>query len=91
MIVASGKQRFEVLTGGGRGASIALRNTPVSFGEGARSRSARAGSCFFSGNHCATANPRLARVQDPFGNLVAKVKGSVLGSGRQFVNAQEDA
>jgi hypothetical protein len=26
--------------------------TPGSFGERARSRSARAGSCFFSGNHC---------------------------------------
>lgn len=32
---------------------------------------------------CATPNPRLARVQDPFNALVAKVKGSVLISPRQ--------
>jgi hypothetical protein len=34
---------------------------------------------------CATPNPRLARVQDPFGNLLAKNKGSVLISARQIL------
>jgi SNF2 family DNA or RNA helicase len=36
---------------------------------------------------CATSNPRLARVQDPFGNLLAKAKGSVLVSHSQVVEA----
>lgn len=38
---------------------------------------------------CATPNPRLARVQDPFGNLLAKNKGSVLISTTQIMCAQE--
>ena len=33
-------------------------------------------------------NPRLARVQDPFGNLLAKAKGSVLVSHAQVVEAE---
>jgi len=36
---------------------------------------------------CATAVPRLARVQDPFGNLLAKAKGSMLISVQQIRNA----
>lgn len=38
---------FRLLTGSGIGAIIVYRNTPVSFGEGARSRSERIGSCFW--------------------------------------------
>ena len=36
---------------------------------------------------CATAAPRLAAVQDPFGNLLAKAKGSMLISAQQILNA----
>lgn len=36
---------------------------------------------------CATPNPRLFRVKDPFGNLLAKSKGSVLVSRSQVVEA----
>ena len=36
---------------------------------------------------CATPNPRLARVQDPFGNLLAKAKGSVLISPKQVFDS----
>ena len=36
---------------------------------------------------CATPNPRLVRVQDPFGNLLAKAKGSVLISPRDIFQA----
>lgn len=39
---------------------------------------------------CATPNPRLARVQDPFGNLLAKAKGSVLISTKEIVQASTD-
>ena len=40
---------------------------------------------------CATPNPRLVRVQDPFGNLLAKAKGSMLISARQIVDASDTA
>jgi len=36
---------------------------------------------------CATPNPRLVRVQDPFGSLLAKAKGSVLISPAQVMEA----
>ena len=38
----------------------------------------RAGYWLYAVYGCATPNPRLARVQDPFGSLLAKAKGSVL-------------
>jgi len=37
---------------------------------------------------CATPNPRLVRVRDPFGNLLAKAKGSVLISAREITQAE---
>jgi hypothetical protein len=39
---------------------------------------------------CATPNPRLVCVQDPFGNLLAKAKGSVLISAAQVLEATTD-
>ncbi|HID21638.1 MAG TPA: DUF3883 domain-containing protein, partial [Planctomycetaceae bacterium] len=36
---------------------------------------------------CATPNPRLVRIQDPFGALLAKAKGSVVISARQIMEA----
>ena len=36
---------------------------------------------------CATPNPRLLWVQDPFGNLLAKAKGSMVLSAEQIVSA----
>ena len=39
---------------------------------------------------CATPNPRLARVQDPFGNLLAKAKGSVLISPKEVMEASTE-
>ena len=36
------------------------------------------GYWLYAAYECATPNPRLVRVQDPFGNLLAKAKGSVL-------------
>jgi hypothetical protein len=41
----------------------------------------------YAAYNCATLNPRLARVQDPFGNLLAKAKGSVLISHVQVIDA----
>lgn len=36
---------------------------------------------------CATPSPRLVRVQDPFGNLLATAKGSVVMSARQALHS----
>ena len=38
---------------------------------------------------CATPKPRLVRVRDPFGALLAKAKGSVLISAKDVVSASE--
>ncbi len=38
---------------------------------------------------CATPNPRLVRVQDPFGQLLAKAKGSVLIDAKQVAEVGE--
>lgn len=40
--------------------------------------------------NCASPTPRLVRVQDPFGSLLAKAKGSVLISQTQIVEAGEE-
>ncbi len=47
------------------------------------------GCCLFSVYNCATPNPRLVHVQDPFGNLLAKAKGSILISQIQIIGAVE--
>jgi superfamily II DNA or RNA helicase/DNA-binding transcriptional regulator YiaG len=49
----------------------------------------REGYWLYAVYDCATPNPRLARVQDPFGNLLAKAKGSVLISVTQVQMAAE--
>jgi hypothetical protein len=80
---------------GNSAATTSTCTPPGSFGE-------RAVSCFFLQEtcnmrqdywlyavyNCATPTPRLARVQDPFGNLLAKAKGSVLVSHAQVVKAE---
>jgi hypothetical protein len=39
---------------------------------------------------CATPAPRLVRVRDPFGTLLAKAKGSVLIGSTQIIEASEE-
>ena len=55
----------------------------VSSNEWARAANLRDGYWLYVVYGCATSGPRLARVQDPFGNLLAKAKGSVLISAAQ--------
>lgn len=50
----------------------------VSANEWARACNMRDGYWLYAVYNCASPNPRLVRVQDPFGNLLAKAKGSVL-------------
>ena len=60
----------------------------VSSNEWARAANLRDGYWLYAVYDCATPAPRLVRVQDPFGNLLAKAKGSVLISPRQVMEAQ---
>lgn len=44
---------------------------------------------FYAVLDCATANPRLLRVPDPFGRLLASAKGSVLIGASQIQEASD--
>jgi hypothetical protein len=59
----------------------------VSSNEWARAANLRDGYWLYAVYECATPAPRLARVQDPFGSLLAKAKGSVLISMREVIEA----
>jgi superfamily II DNA or RNA helicase len=59
----------------------------VSANEWARAANLREGYWLYVVYGCATSTPRLVRVQDPFGNLLAKAKGSVLISATQVIQA----
>ncbi len=59
----------------------------VSSNEWARAANLRDGYWLYAVYDCTTPVPRLVRVQDPFGNLLAKAKGSVLISAREVVEA----
>jgi len=39
---------------------------------------------------CATPNPRLVRVQDPFGSLLARAKGSLMISPKEVMEASTE-
>jgi hypothetical protein len=60
----------------------------VSANEWAKACNMRQDYWLYAVYNCATPNPRLARVQDPFGNLLAKAKGSVLVSHAQVAKAE---
>jgi superfamily II DNA or RNA helicase/DNA-binding XRE family transcriptional regulator len=62
----------------------------VSSNEWARAANLRDGYWLYAVYDCATPAPRLARVQDPFGNLLAKAKGSVLISANQITQAAKE-
>lgn len=61
----------------------------VSANEWAKACNLRQGYWLYAVYNCATPNPRLVRVQDPFGSLLAKAKGSVLVSHSQVAEAGE--
>jgi superfamily II DNA or RNA helicase/DNA-binding XRE family transcriptional regulator len=62
----------------------------VTSNEWARAANLREGYWLYTVYDCATANPRLVRVQDPFGTLLAKAKGSVLISASQIAAVHVD-
>jgi hypothetical protein len=59
----------------------------VSSNEWARAANLRDGYWLYVVYGCATPAPRLVRVQDPFGNLLAKTKGSMLIGASQIQQA----
>ena len=61
----------------------------VSANEWAKACNLRQGYWLYAVYECATPSPRLVRVQDPFGNLLAKAKGSVLIGVQQIMKAGE--
>jgi hypothetical protein len=61
----------------------------VSSNEWARAANLRDGYWIYAVYDCATPTPRLARVQDPFGTLLAKAKGSVLISAGEIIEASD--
>lgn len=62
----------------------------ISANEWARAANIRDGYWLHVVYDCATAAPRLERVQDPFNNLLAKAKGSFLISPTEIHSASED-
>lgn len=81
---ARGRRAIEVKGRAGTG------DVEVSANEWARAANLRNGYWMYVVYGCATPTPRLVRVQDPFGNLLAKAKGSVLISPTQVVQAAEE-
>jgi hypothetical protein len=61
----------------------------VSANEWAKACNMRDGYWLYAVYDCATRMPRLVRVQDPFGRLLAKAKGSVLIGATEILNAGE--
>jgi hypothetical protein len=59
----------------------------VSANEWAKACNLRDGYWLYAVYDCATPSPRLVRVQDPFGKLLARSKGSVLVGAREIANA----
>jgi hypothetical protein len=63
------------------------RDIEVSANEWAKACNLRDGYWLYTVYDCATPIPRLVRVQDPFGRLLAKSKGSVLIGAREIAEA----
>ncbi len=62
-------------------------NIEVSANEWAKACNMGSVYWFYVVYDCATPNPRLVRVQDPFGSLLAKSKGSVIISAKEIGQA----
>lgn len=81
---ARGQRAIEVKGRAGVG------DVEVSANEWARAANLQSGYWLYVVYDCATPNPKLSRVQDPFGSLLAKAKGSVLLSRSTIVTASEN-
>jgi hypothetical protein len=64
-----------------------MGDVEVSANEWAKACNMRDGYWLYAVYDCATPSPRLVRVKDPFGRVLAKLKGSVLISARELEEA----
>ncbi len=68
---------------------VRIGDIEVSANEWAKTCNMRQGYWLYAVYDCATPSPRLVRVQDPFGSLLAKAIGSMLISAREILQASE--
>jgi SNF2 family DNA or RNA helicase len=80
-----GKRAIEVKGRAGTG------DVEVSANEWAKACNMRQCYWLYAVYDCATGLPRLLRVQDPFGSLLAKAKGSMLIGARQIMEASAES
>jgi len=66
-----------------------IGDVEVSSNEWAKACNMRQNYWLYTVYDCATPNPRLMRVQDPFGSLLAKAKGSMVIGPKQIMAAAE--
>jgi hypothetical protein len=78
---ANGRRCIEVKGRAGTG------EIEVTDNEWARACNLRADYWLYAIYHCATPTPQMVRVQDPFGSLLAKAKGSVLIGAKEIAQA----
>ncbi|MEW5980200.1 MAG: helicase-related protein [Acidobacteriota bacterium] len=78
---------------GNRGIEVkgraAIGDVEVSANEWAKACNLRDGYWLYVVYDCATPNPRLVRVQDPFASLLTKAKGSVVITAKDIVGAAQ--
>ena len=67
----------------------AVGEVEISANEWAKACNLRNGYWLYVVFDCATPNPRLVRVRDPFGALLAKVKGSMMVSAKAILEAAD--
>lgn len=83
--IRSGNERRAIEVKG----RAATGDIEVSANEWAKACNMRQGYWLYAAYDCATPTPRLVRVRDPFGNLLAKAKGSMLIGVQSMLAAQE--
>jgi SNF2 family DNA or RNA helicase len=83
--IRSGNERRAIEVKGRAG----IGDVEVSANEWAKACNMRQGYWLYATYDCATPSPRLVRVQDPFGSLLARLKGSMLIGVQTMLAAQE--
>jgi hypothetical protein len=85
--IRSGNERRAIEVKGRAG----IGDIEVSANEWAKACNMRQGYWLYAAYDCATPSPRLVRVRDPFGSLLARSKGSFLISPKEVVQAATES
>ena len=86
---AKGRRGYVHRIVAGTAAGAGMADVEVSANEWARAANLRNQYWLYVVYDCATPNPRLVRVPDPFGTLLARAKGSMLISPAEIVGATD--